>query len=175
MSPDGSTAGERLLHPLSLGALAVLLLNDHLGKSSWPGAVTGKLSDLAGLVLFPILLQAALELMRGRPSPRASRELAAATLLTGLVFTLVKTVPACAEVYRVGVGMLQWPARAAVAVVAGADVPAPSPVRLTEDPTDLLALPALLLPVWLLVRRREIGSKPATGSAGLGSGLGRGR
>jgi hypothetical protein len=38
-------------------ALALLLLNDHVLKCSGflPGAVTGKLSDLAGLVVAPVL------------------------------------------------------------------------------------------------------------------------
>lgn len=45
-------------HPLVLTAVAVCAINDHILKGSgWlPGAVTGKLSDVAGLFFFPILL-----------------------------------------------------------------------------------------------------------------------
>ena len=43
-------------HPLTVGATAVLLLNDHVLKPAWPGLVTGKLSDVAGLVAAPPVL-----------------------------------------------------------------------------------------------------------------------
>jgi hypothetical protein len=44
------------VHPVALGALALLLLNDHLLKARWPGAVTGKVSDVAGPVVVAALL-----------------------------------------------------------------------------------------------------------------------
>jgi hypothetical protein len=43
-------------HPLTVGATAVLLLNDHVLKPAWPGLVTGKLSDVAGLAAAPPVL-----------------------------------------------------------------------------------------------------------------------
>ena len=43
-------------HPLSLGAVALLLLNDHVLKQAFPSILTGKLSDFAGLFFFPFLL-----------------------------------------------------------------------------------------------------------------------
>jgi hypothetical protein len=49
--------GDGLLHPIVLLAIGILLINDHVLKSAWPGAVTGKLSDIAGLVFFPLLVQ----------------------------------------------------------------------------------------------------------------------
>ena len=45
-------------------ALAVLVLNDHVAKAAWRGFVTGKLSDIAGLFLAPLVVQAAWELVR---------------------------------------------------------------------------------------------------------------
>ena len=46
-----------LTHPVTLLSLAVLLVNDHLLKSVWPGSwVTGKLSDLAWLIFAVPLL-----------------------------------------------------------------------------------------------------------------------
>ena len=47
-----------LLHPVWLGSLALLALNDHWLKGSGllPGALTGKLSDFAGLMVAPLLL-----------------------------------------------------------------------------------------------------------------------
>ena len=41
--------------PRTVGAILVLLINDHLLKGAAPGWVTGKLSDFAGLVFFPLL------------------------------------------------------------------------------------------------------------------------
>jgi hypothetical protein len=55
---SGGTAGaERTLawlgHPVTLLSLVLLLVNDHLLKDAYPGLATGKLSDLAGLVVAP--------------------------------------------------------------------------------------------------------------------------
>ena len=104
--------------PVTAGALAVLVVNDHVLKQAWPGLVTGKLSDVAGLVVAPPLVALLLALVRVRWS---------ALLVTGAGFAVVKTVPAAAAVTSAGLG---W--------FAG-----PSYVR--ADLTDLLALPALLL------------------------------
>lgn len=110
-----------LVHPTPLVALAVLLLNDHAlkGAGVLPGWLTGKLSDFAGLALFPVLLTTLVEL-----HPRAPRRLVVAlgsALATGLAFSLLKA----------------WPAANALANAAWGAV--------ALDPTDLVALPALLL------------------------------
>jgi hypothetical protein len=44
-----------LLHPYPLVAILVLIVNDHWLKGLWPGPVTGKLSDMAGLAFFPLV------------------------------------------------------------------------------------------------------------------------
>ena len=58
-----------LTHPLTIGALAVLLLNDLLLKSLWPNPwTTGKLSDLAWVIFAPSLLAFLLSFVtRSRP------------------------------------------------------------------------------------------------------------
>jgi hypothetical protein len=53
-----------LLHPVPLFALATLILNDHVLKQRYPGWVTGKLSDVAGMVFFPLLLLAFIDMGR---------------------------------------------------------------------------------------------------------------
>ncbi|MGR6913306.1 hypothetical protein ACU635_03525 [[Actinomadura] parvosata] len=111
---------------MTIAGVLVLLVNDHLLKQSWPGLVTGKLSDVAGLVVAPALL--ALLFWR--------RADLAATVLTGVLFTAVKTTETGAEL-----------ASQAWTLVAG-------PSRVLADPTDLLALPALALAWW--VRRRTL-------------------
>ena len=56
---EGSHAADAvrvLASPVFVLALVVLVLNDHVFKQAWPGLVTGKLSDFAGLVVAPLLL-----------------------------------------------------------------------------------------------------------------------
>lgn len=135
--------GDGLLHPLVVTAVALLALNDHWGKAAVPGWVTGKLSDVAGLAFFPLLLQAGWEVARrARPSTRA---LAGAVAATALVFTLVKVWPPAAALYRCGLGLLQWPVHALVAWAGERPLPGHRHVALAMDATDLLALPALAL------------------------------
>jgi hypothetical protein len=45
-----------LLHPGFVCALIILALNDHWGKQAWPCWLTGKLSDIAGAIVFPIVV-----------------------------------------------------------------------------------------------------------------------
>jgi hypothetical protein len=149
-------AADALLHPVALVSLAVLVVNDHLLKAAYPGFVTGKLSDVAALALFPIFLVAARELMvasvgrRWRPSRRAA---AVAVVATAVVFTLVELVPAADALYEASLGALQWPARALLALLAGDAVPVHAPAIVTADPTDVLTVPAVLLAWWVLSRR----------------------
>src|SRR5690606_12043567 len=116
-----------LCHPVTVASVIVLLLNDHVLKQAWPGFVTGKLSDVAGLVVAPPLV--ALLLLR--------RADLAATILTGGLFAVVKTTETGAEV-----ASLAW------STLAG-------PSRVLADPGDLLALPALALAWWVRQRSRE--------------------
>ena len=62
-----------LTHPVTVAALAILLLNDVLFKSLWPDSwVTGKLSDLAWMVFAPPLLAFLLSFLTRR-IPRVER------------------------------------------------------------------------------------------------------
>src|SRR5262245_28812425 len=74
--PPRSARFAVLLHPLFLCALALLLVNDHLlkGAGILPGAITGKLSDLAGLIVAPVLVAA---LVGARTPPSRALALAA--------------------------------------------------------------------------------------------------
>lgn len=115
-------------HPVTVLALVVLVLNDHVLKAAQPGWLTGKLSDVAGLVLAPPLVAALAALIVPRLPARAAFGLGLG--LVGLGFTLVKTIGSAAAA-----------ASAAWSVVSG-----PSLVR--ADLTDLFALPALALAGW---------------------------
>lgn len=126
-------AGE-LLHPVPLAALVVLVLNDHWlkGADLVPGAVTGKLSDVAGLLFFPLLLTAAGDLVLlacarwlGAAVDFSLRrwKLVAACTFTAALFAAIKLSPAAAAVLIRLLGTL------------GVDA------AVAADPTDLFALP----------------------------------
>lgn len=132
-----------LAHPVSLLALALLLVNDHVLKAVRPGTVTGKLSDVAGLLVAPPLLAVLVSLCAPRLPSRGVA--IGATVAVGVGFAAVKSSGTAAAA-----------ASALWTVVAG-----PSTVR--ADLTDLLALPALLgaLAVWRAVRTRPAPARVA--------------
>jgi hypothetical protein len=109
-------------------ALVVLVLNDHVLKTAYPGWITGKLSDVAGLVVAPLLLGVLLTAWR------VPRPMLVAIAVVGLGFTLTKSAVAVA----------------AVASDLWSLTGVPSEMR--ADTTDLLALPALCA-AWLVHRR----------------------
>ncbi|MDW3216616.1 MAG: hypothetical protein R8G01_21675 [Ilumatobacteraceae bacterium] len=84
VTEPGSRRGRLVATPVFAGSVGLLLLNDHVLKAAWPGWVTGKLSDVAGVVMVAIALTA---LIRVR---------AVAFGITVCAFTLLKTVPAVA-------------------------------------------------------------------------------
>lgn len=147
-----------LLHPVSLLALGLLLLNDHALKAAWPGLLTGKLSDVAGLVVFPLVVVAAWETflvaVRRWRGPIA-RPLALAVVATGVTFTLVKTTPSGALAAGWLLGLGQWLLSLPIHLVAGTPVAPVMPTAIVVDPTDLLALPCLAIAVWIGRSRRR--------------------
>lgn len=120
--------------PVWWAALTVLVVNDHVlkGAGLLPGWLTGKLSDFAGLVVAPVV---AVSVLRARST--AIR----ATLFLCVAFSFValKVSPAAAE----------WLERILRTIGL--------PSRIWVDPTDLVALAALLLS-WRLVQ-----AEPRTG------------
>lgn len=70
-----------LTHPVFTGSVALLAVNDHVLKARWPGLVTGKLSDIAGVIMVAVAFTA----VTGRAT--------LSTRLTAVAFTLLKTWP----------------------------------------------------------------------------------
>lgn len=140
--------GETLIHPIAITAVIVLLLNDHLLKARYPGLITGKLSDVAGLVFFPLLLltlvDAARRFVRGR-SGLTHGTLVACIVLTGLAFVAVKTTDIGAEAFRRMWGAMQWPGHA----IASRRLVHVGRVHLVKDSSDLVAVPMLLVAYWV--------------------------
>ena len=140
-------ASRALCHPIAVLAIATLVLNDHVLKGMYPGVVTGKLSDFAGLAFFPLLVAAALEQLR---LVRGERGVALSALVTGIGFAAIKLSPVAGDAFRIGLAVLQWPVRLVVSALAGNGVPSLAPVSLVADPTDVVALVALSIPVALV-------------------------
>lgn len=132
-----------LLAPLPLLALAILIVNDWVLKgTAAPLWITGKLSDLAGVFVFPVIATATGDLALyaafrlGAPVDFTLRrwKLALAIALTALVFGAMKLSPVIGGAVE----------RAWAAIVPGSSI--------YPDPTDALAL--LVLPAtWWHGRR----------------------
>jgi hypothetical protein len=131
------------LHPLAIAAAILLVVNDWLLKpSTAPAWLTGKLSDVAGLVVAPLALTALVGLamwvavrLGARIDPWLTRRrLAIAIAATGAVFVAVKLSPGIA------------------AAIAGAWHAVLPGARIVADPTDLVALPALAVAGWIGAR-----------------------
>src|SRR5688572_19555326 len=126
-------AGDGLLHPVAIAAVALLILNDHVLKGAYPGPITGKVSDVAGLIFFPLALQAVVELAAhafGRDAPGDQRALLFAIAVTGIAFAAVKLIPEINTLAELAIGWFQR---------------ADARPRIAMDATDLIALPVLLV------------------------------
>lgn len=121
-------------HPAFVVALVVLALNDHVLKGSGllPPVLTGKLSDLAGMIVAPVLVASVF-------GARDSRRRAATFAVVAAVFAVTELSPAAADLLCRTMTWLgvSW--------------------RLVADPTDLVGL--LVLPfAWRIL---DAGHTPA--------------
>lgn len=141
-----------LLHPLWLGALVVLVLNDHVLKGSTliPAVVAGKLSDIAGMLVAPALLATALQVrtLRGWWLSHAA---------VGGVFAAIKLSAIAASAWSAVMGAFGFP------------------WSIVCDPTDLaVALPTLIAGAIILRRAMATASarlarrSAEAGAAGVG-------
>lgn len=110
-----------------LVALLGLAINDHWAKAAFPGMLTGKLSDLAGMVVLPVILSVLWTLTRGQSAiQQATRRLS--LLISGVFLTAIKIVPVAASLVE---GVLQ--------TITGFRQ------EIIVDPTDLVGLAALAI------------------------------
>jgi len=127
---------QALTHPVTIGAVLLLLINDHVLRVGWPSWWTGKLGDAAWLAFFPLI--AALVFSIILPRQLAHHEqvtVGAAFVFTTILFIAPKTIPLAND--------------ALAAVMDGLLGPR-TPIRL--DPSDLLVLPALGIGWWVWQR-----------------------
>jgi hypothetical protein len=132
-----------LWHPLCLVCLVVLGFNDRYWKYAYPSWLTGKLSDVCGLVVFPLMLWSCAEL--AWPGKRPPRWLLDGILAaTGLTFSCIK-LSHSAGAYYAEIASSLLSSLHQFAANLGAPGLFTSRAQHTVDPSDLLALPALLL------------------------------
>lgn len=146
--------GGLALHPATLCALAALVVNDHWAKAHFANTLTGKLSDFAGLALVPAVIVATIELTLGRVARNRERLVTAAALVTGALFTVAKLTHWGAELYRSHWGWLRAPWDHLNSWAHDRSPPAAPRVAFVRDPSDLVALVALVIP-WLASRSRR--------------------
>ncbi|MEM6787941.1 MAG: PQQ-binding-like beta-propeller repeat protein [Myxococcota bacterium] len=152
--PEGAAPGDlvpsrALGHPTWWAALALLALNDHALKGWGPAVVTGKLSDVCGLVVAPALIATVFRVRR-------RSGLLGAHVVAGLALAAINVSPRLA--------------RAAETVAHAVGVP----WRIWVDPTDLVALLVLPLAFTALepTMRRGTVTRPRMNLERLGLAIG---
>ena len=132
------------LSPISIGAVGVMGINDAWLRTTYPGFITGKISDVAVLLFFPLFLaalingaRAALSFITASPcrAELTPRQLTLTVGFTALVFTLLQISPDFVAFY------LQF-------LEATNLFPWFESFRYTPDLTDLATLPTLLVTYW---------------------------
>jgi hypothetical protein len=130
-----------LSHPVVVGSLLVLVVNDHVGKPRYPGPVTGIASDLAVLVLVPALVLAVVATLSPRSLTWRTAAVVAGAVALG--YASMELLTAADHAYEVGLGTVGAPVRRLLGQ------PGAHRVVATPDRADLLALPAAAVVPWL--------------------------
>lgn len=131
--------------PLPLLAVALMGLNDHYLKWQFGNAVTGKLSDFAGCFFLPLFTSAVLSLVTSWTLRTRVMVGAALTLLTfgGMKISQPVADASCAGLDAIGRHL---------GTGCG---------RIIADPTDLMALPMIVVAVMYGLRRGEASAASA--------------
>ncbi len=136
--------GDLLLSPWALVSVAIILINDHALKGAFGNMVTGKLSDVAGVFLFPLLLLSVFEVLRRNLVGRAA--IAWSIAVTGIGFAAVKVVPPIGDAYEWVIGFLRLTARGFRGDLL--------PILVYRDPSDLWVLPVLFASYLVITHTR---------------------
>lgn len=136
--------GDLLLSPWALVSVSVILVNDHVLKGAFGNTMTGKLSDVAGVFLFPLLLLSVLEVLRRKLAGRAA--IVWSIAVTGIGFAAVKTVSPIGDAYEWVIGFFRW--------TAGGFRGELLPIVVFRDPSDLWVLPILFASYLVVTHNR---------------------
>nr|WP_229757054.1 hypothetical protein [Rhodococcus sp. MS13] len=120
------------------------MVNDHVLKGAFGNTMTGKLSDVAGVFLFPLLLLSVLEVLRRKLAGRAA--IAWSIAVTGIGFAAVKTVSPIGDAYEWVIGFFRW--------TAGGFRGELLPIVVFRDPSDLWVLPILFASYLVVTHNR---------------------
>ena len=146
-------AGSHLRHPLVLIMLIIWLLNDHLLKAYYGSWWTGKLSDIAGLIVCPVSIYSGYEMIcafRKRVPNHLKSVLWCSLIVTGLMLAMINTSQTAERLCSYTVAYVQWPLRAMLSLLMGNTLPELNRLQTTMDITDLLTLPILVVPYKIL-------------------------
>lgn len=138
--------GSVLTHPLAIGALVILLVNDHVLKAAYPGWITGKLSDFSGMVIAPLVLVVIVDAIA--PAKLRAGSGWACALAVGCAFAACKTWAPAAEAYEAGLALARSPFRWLLSAILERP-PSSERVVLVRDATDLIALPMGAVAAWI--------------------------
>jgi hypothetical protein len=148
--------GDLLVRPVAVVALMTLIVNDHIIKHHSPGLLSGKLSDIAGLVFLPLLIISVYEVAGAavrRPWRLGERGVVAVAVFVAIGFAAAKLSTAVAATYGDMLGWLRWPL-----------IGHWSPVAIFRDPTDVLCTPAAIV-AW--IESRRLGEVRGMGKVGI--------
>ncbi|MCP5035073.1 MAG: hypothetical protein GY939_24985 [Actinomycetia bacterium] len=148
--------GDLLLHPVVVFAVGLLVLNDHVFKDLWANTTTGKLSDIAGVFLLPLLILSVARLLAPlRPGiGQGPTAVASAVALTGVGFAAVKLIGPVGDSYAMTIGAIRW-----LVLLGTVEL---RPIEVVRDPTDLLVLP-------VLIASYVVGRRPGRDALGEGN------
>lgn len=147
MSGPRAIPGRFLIHPAPAAAAAIIAINDFVIKPTWPGVLSGKLSDIGICFLFPLVIAAGVDWLAWlvtRLTPLRLRwpawvlPVGACAIAAGY-YAALELSPTWGELHQ-----------ALIAALGGA-----SNAPVTRDLTDLLCLPLVVLAGVFLRRQRE--------------------
>ncbi len=118
-----------LTHPLTVIMLILIPVNALIFQPLAPSWLTGKLGDLAWVVVLPLFVSVLFQRIWLAPD---EKPFAAAALLTGSGFALLKILPPFNQMIRQGFSLIFQ-----------------QPLKLALDPSDLLALAGLPIAWWI--------------------------
>ncbi|MGE0631871.1 MAG: hypothetical protein AB7O96_05660 [Pseudobdellovibrionaceae bacterium] len=125
MTTQSNQKYDFFIHPLPLGAVILTAVNDHYLKYQFPGLISGKLSDFAGLFFFPLFLSALILVLSrtfGQDKKISPTLLLVTIAFTDILFIAFKLSPSLCHNFA------EWFSEFFF------------PIAITPDPSDLLAL-----------------------------------
>ncbi len=147
--------GDLMIHPVCVVAIVVLIVNDHILKSLQPGFVTGKLSDVSGVLLLPVLATSTAEVLAwllGRWHLARRPVFWACCASVAIGFTAAKGLTPVGSAYGDVLGVVRWTVLAPVRFAESLPLGQPQGVAVAHDPTDIAVVPMAIIG-WLAVCR----------------------